>query len=802
MFAPRLGSAHELLGGFQEELHDLAAALLHDVHDFAVIQGVIRDARSKVRDDGNAGIGHAAFHHRLCLAARRHADKVAAQLAHEQNLARGFIARPIETHVDAVVDDLDPEFGGSGKDVGPRGHRVRKIDVLDLMVEHGDLPIRVINEIAANHKASHRPFWTQATDGGSREAGLCPQPARRVSDRAVVHQMRRSLVPGRVTLNAKEASFADAPIGSARHSERSGHVQRGESQIDKARADSGPSDQNSIAMQHLRDTTLRLRATGSCDWIDEIVEHLLHVLPAVDRTIRRTKDLSMGVIKEVKVNDIYDLLDVAYAEGNVKLDAYLSRVLKKTEEWFGASGISVFLRQGDTDRYALMAAVGLLSTVPKDAVITKGQGIAGIAIEEERPRLLVDPRNETDLAERGIQKKDQIGSSLIVPLVTRHNGCIGVLNVARAADAPTFAETDLEAAESLGRQIALAVNNAQAIVSANSRRMSLQNAIESVGFGLIMIAEDGTFSDFTAEVSTILGADPTMSANWTEFAAKISDPFQAPFRHAMDRAKKNMSYRFRVADDVNHKAYAVVVSPLHGGGAIVALSDITEHEKARETVERIHRLAEIGQLTASIAHEIRNPLAGIQSAATMIMEDPHLATEFASMIEKEATKLNHLCSEFLDFAKPISLEFEPIRLGDIARNVCQRHVDQFEAAQVGIKLQISPDEPILYADALRIEQVVRNLLLNALQASEPGGFVTLQVMANGVLRVIDEGSGMEREVVERLFTPFFTTKPNGTGLGLSIARKIVDAHKAKLGVNSTPGEGSTFELDFNVSEAA
>jgi signal transduction histidine kinase len=108
----------------------------------------------------------------------------------------------------------------------------------------------------------------------------------------------------------------------------------------------------------------------------------------------------------------------------------------------------------------------------------------------------------------------------------------------------------------------------------------------------------------------------------------------------------------------------------------------------------------------------------------------------------------------------------------------------------------------LYADPLRIEQVVRNLLLNALQASGSGDLVSVHVSAGGALKVSDSGSGMDKETQERLFTPFFTTKPSGTGLGLSIARKIVDAHKAKLTVESTPEVGSTFELNFNVSEAA
>lgn len=510
----------------------------------------------------------------------------------------------------------------------------------------------------------------------------------------------------------------------------------------------------------------------------------------------------MGAIREVKVNDIYELLDVAYAEGNVKLEVYLDRVLSKGLEWFGAGGLSVFLRDGDSNSFSLAACCGLLSNVPSDAKIVEGIGIAGLAIAEQKPRLLLDPTKESDLSSKGIERKATIGSSLIVPLFTRNAGAIGVLNVARASDAVTFGEADLESAEALGRQIALAVNNARAIVNANQRRLSLQNAIDSVGFGLIMIDAEGELADYSSESASILGADPSDHRTWHTYFEKISHNFRQPLLHAMERAKKGLSYRFRVVDDKNQKAYAVIVSPLQGGGAIVALNDITEHEKAREAIDRIQRLAEIGQMTASIAHEIRNPLAGIRSAASMILEDPQLATEFAVMIENESNKLNQLCTEFLDFAKPISLEFEPIKLGDIVRQVSERHQDEWKKAGVTLVLQISNDEPVLYADSLRIEQVLRNLLLNAIQASEEGGTVTISVSDQGVLSITDEGTGMSEEVKDMLFTPFFTTRATGTGLGLSMVRKIVEAHKARVHVESESGKGTTFELNFHSAEAA
>jgi signal transduction histidine kinase len=507
----------------------------------------------------------------------------------------------------------------------------------------------------------------------------------------------------------------------------------------------------------------------------------------------------MGAILAVPNSDIYELLDVAYADGAVDIEPYLRRVVTRSLEWFGSSGISVFLRDGETENFSLAFASGLLSTVPKDARIRIGNGIAGLAMAEQKARLLIDPRSEADLSARGIQRKESIGSSLIVPLVTKREGCIGVMNVARSADADPFQESDLEAADALARQIALAVNNARVLVKANRKRSKLQTAIESVGFGLVLLEADGRFSDFSPEAATILGSHPNEATTWDQFVYHVASAFQQPLRHGIDRARKGLSYRFRASH--NELIYAGVVSPLQSGGVIIALHDVTEHERSREGVDRVQRLAEIGQMTASIAHEIRNPLASIISSAKLIKDDTSNASEFADIISTEASKLATLCDEFLSFAKPLSLEYEPIQLGDLAKQVSARLMSEFMRASVRLEVNISADEPILYADPRRIEQVLRNLLLNALQHSPEGSTVTVEVTTTGILRVLDQGSGMDAATLDKLFIPFFSTRTNGTGLGLSVVRKIADAHRAPISVQSEVGKGTIFAIDFSGKES-
>lgn len=213
-------------------------------------------------------------------------------------------------------------------------------------------------------------------------------------------------------------------------------------------------------------------------------------------------------------------------------------------------------------------------------------------------------------------------------------------------------------------------------------------------------------------------------------------------------------------------------------------------------LERMKRLAEIGQMTASIAHEIRNPLTGIRSAAQMIRSNPELADEFGEIIEHEAQRLNALCDDFLAFAKPLTIAPATCDLGAITRKVCGLFQSQFEKARVQLIVRV-PQEPLnREVDEPRLNQVISNLVLNALQASRPGDRVTVSLEHSGRIVIEDEGVGMTRETVDKLFSAFFTTKPSGTGLGLSMVQKIVSAHGGEVKVTSEPDAGSRFELVF------
>ena len=219
-------------------------------------------------------------------------------------------------------------------------------------------------------------------------------------------------------------------------------------------------------------------------------------------------------------------------------------------------------------------------------------------------------------------------------------------------------------------------------------------------------------------------------------------------------------------------------------------------ETAEAQVRRSERLAALGQLTAGLAHELRNPLGTMKTSAELltrnVAKENAIAQEMAGYISTEVDRTNSLITRFLDFARPQHLRLEPADITTI--------LDRAIASLPGIAIykNYSPGIPPVPVDAELLERVFSNLILNAAQASPEGGVVTVktQLLDNKKVEVcvIDRGSGIEAKNLESIFNPFFTTKPEGVGLGLAICSKIVDEHGGHITVESTAGEGSVFHV--------
>jgi len=234
----------------------------------------------------------------------------------------------------------------------------------------------------------------------------------------------------------------------------------------------------------------------------------------------------------------------------------------------------------------------------------------------------------------------------------------------------------------------------------------------------------------------------------------------------------------------------------------VQLAEANQHlSEAEAAMRRSDRLAALGQLSAGLAHEIRNPLGTIKASAEMLTKhmpaDNPLAQEMAGFISTEVDRTNALVTRFLDFARPLTPQREPADLGQIIDRAIT--AVERETNRVSIYRNYSPDLPTFALDPNLMQQVFYNLILNAAQASPEGGTVTVKskrLSDAAEVSVIDRGSGIAPKNLETIFNPFFTTKPTGVGLGLPIVQKIIDEHGGSLRVDSEEGQGSTFRVSL------
>ena len=223
---------------------------------------------------------------------------------------------------------------------------------------------------------------------------------------------------------------------------------------------------------------------------------------------------------------------------------------------------------------------------------------------------------------------------------------------------------------------------------------------------------------------------------------------------------------------------------------------------AEASLRRSERLAALGQLTAGLAHELRNPLGTIKASAEMLTKDftkqrPEVMSEMAGYIGSEVDRMNGLVASFLDFARPLQMHPAAADLRATLDEVVRQQADFARSRNISLYVRVNEPALSFTFDPDLLKLAVSNLVQNAIQASAPGQNVEIRAengSQNVLIFVSDHGAGIQPEHLENIFNPFFTTRPQGVGLGLAIVSKIVDEHHGKIRVFSEPGSGTTFEM--------
>lgn len=223
----------------------------------------------------------------------------------------------------------------------------------------------------------------------------------------------------------------------------------------------------------------------------------------------------------------------------------------------------------------------------------------------------------------------------------------------------------------------------------------------------------------------------------------------------------------------------------------------------RRTIQA-ERLAELGTLTGGLAHEIKNPLSTVQLNLQLLQEDlspenPAYQRIISRLqtVRQETGRLRDILDDFLRYAGRIELNRQPVELNHVLEELVDFFTPQAQVHRVQLRLRRAPSDVTALVDAKLVKQAVLNLMLNALQAMPNGGDLILSLSQSdgeAVIDVIDTGSGIPPEAVEKIFQAYYSTKRGGTGLGLAMAKRIAEEHGGRLSVQSEQGKGSDFKL--------
>jgi signal transduction histidine kinase len=255
-------------------------------------------------------------------------------------------------------------------------------------------------------------------------------------------------------------------------------------------------------------------------------------------------------------------------------------------------------------------------------------------------------------------------------------------------------------------------------------------------------------------------------------------------------------------------------------GAVLFFKDLTQVEQMEERERLRDRLASLGEMAANIAHELRNPLAGIEVMAGLLrrqVPDSPDAQSLLADILSEAKLANSIVVEMLEFVRPIRLQVEQTDIAQVLQQSVMNAESKVPRRDIIVDMEIAADLPAIDSDGSQLCQVFSNLLTNAFEAMNGTGRVVLRASLEMpqqdtgfaadavdpapsiVVDVIDDGPGVPAELSDRIFNPFFTTKTTGSGLGLPIVRRIVDAHDGRIDLTSEPGRGTRFRVTLPVS---
>jgi PAS domain S-box-containing protein len=505
------------------------------------------------------------------------------------------------------------------------------------------------------------------------------------------------------------------------------------------------------------------------------------------------------------------------------LDKMLSSVTDRLSRTLLVDRIAVFLadqeEQEQQEHFRLAKSFGISDTGALDLDFLARQSFeAGHLFYENTHQAL----RESPTAQQAIARLDL---NYYIPC-TVQSRTIAVLGLGKTIEGDFLSSEDVELLETLAGYIGIAIQNARLYASLEQKVLQYErlkdfneNIVESISVGVLAVDLEDRIESWNSQME-VMYAKPRSQV----LGHALSEVFPASFVENFYRLRQTAGihnlYKFRLETPAGEARIAnIAIAPLvtrhfHVIGRLIIVDDITERVALEAQLSQADKMSSIGLLAAGVAHEVNTPLAVISSYAQMLAKQLTGDERKSALLEKitrQTFRASEIVNSLLNFSRTSGSEFGAIDVNKVIHDTLTLLEHQFKTARIQVQQEFTAGLPPIHGNAGRLQQVFLNLFLNAKDAM-PGGGQLRVATANGTgvsVTVSDTGSGIAAEHINRIYDPFFTTKTapkegqnRGTGLGLSVTYGIIQEHAGKIRVESKPGAGTTFHLEFpRVSQA-
>jgi len=504
----------------------------------------------------------------------------------------------------------------------------------------------------------------------------------------------------------------------------------------------------------------------------------------------------------------------------VSLDSVLTAIVEETARVFDYDRVAIYLVSKDKRLLECKYEIGFAPEEMEIAFqrpfsLERHECIETLVVKTGKTIYIRDYSADSRVTylDRKVSKKQNRFATIAVPLNLR-DSIIGLIEADRGGDPLVLTEEDIQHLSIFANQASIIIENTRLYEQLVNERNFAENVVESSPNCILVVNCDGTIRMVNPQAESIFSL-ATGAAVGKPASEVFGEPMRTIIREAIDGKTSDGREVVVKRREGARTILDVSTSQLKSQdgtvlGAVLIATDLTEAKKTEEWMRRVDRLSSLGQLSAGVAHEIRNPLASINFNIQLLSKRIQPDEKTIRIINNSLAgveRIKGLVKGMLDFSRPAPPQLKRESIHRAVEDAISLMDSQFSKHGIRVVQKLAAEAPDITFDSRQIQQVFVNILLNALQAMPEGGTVTVESRLGGETKelsrylsvyISDTGAGIPREHFSKIFDPFFTTKPEGTGLGLSIAHKVLEQHGAQIEIRSRVGQGTMFIIRFPI----